>query len=683
VTVEIETPLENLIEAARAGDAQAFASIVSRFESMARSLALGMLRDPHAAEDAIQDAFIEAFYALGALRNTAAFPGWFKRIVFKHCDRQLRRRADDALDPALVTNSVASADGPHDMLDALYLRERVHDALETLNVRQRQLTQLFYLDGFGQQEIVEALGWPLSTVKKQLYLARAQLRAAMQDLQETNDMTNETKTPTPTSGMAQRIEFLLAVHARDAARAASLAKHNPRVLGEFTEWADVDSSSYYPLGYTALHFAVGVGDLTLTDALIDAGADVNAMSKRQFATPLHVAAMQRRNTFITRLLAAGANVGAVNTHGHSALHTAAYRGHVPSIKALLTAGAAVALKDAGRRTPLDWAQHRGNGEAAAVLRAAGAIPAGVAPKTRPSLERRSAMLQTGVKIVDLFAPLTRGGVNALFTPLSGVGKFVTIEQLIETLARQYAGRAVFLIADDPNHVGADFALELNDVGLEGDVDYYIAAGNQASGMTETVSSALERLDRARETLILADARYAEIPGLQAQIEGAAGGSVTVLWFGDHSAGAEPEHFAHVRSLITFEPWRAQNGFWPSIDPLRSRSMLIDGAHTVLVARAQRLLRRFEDLRYIVERDPRGINAFDSEDDRQTVTRAQRLHAFLSQPLPIAELWTAEFGEVVPFASALEGLAAVLDGTADAADQDQLRAIAGTQLGIRH
>src|SRR5215475_3275057 len=86
------TSLESLVHSVREGDADAYASIVRRFQDMAVGYGYSILRDFQLAEDAAQEAFFEAYRSLDQLRTPAAFPGWFRRIVFKHCDRLTRGR---------------------------------------------------------------------------------------------------------------------------------------------------------------------------------------------------------------------------------------------------------------------------------------------------------------------------------------------------------------------------------------------------------------------------------------------------------------------------------------------------------------------------------------------------------------------------------------------------------------
>lgn len=676
--VDDERDLPELVRAAQQGDADAYAVIVRRFERMAQATGRAMLGDPARAADAAQDAFIEAFYQLDQLRDPAAFPGWFRRIVFKHCDRQFRRdHGEIALDDE---RGVDHGDGAPDMLSDLHMRERVRSALDALPARQRQVTKMFYLEGYSQREIVDTLAWPLPTVKKQLFQARQRLRAQLREEITLMDAKMDAKTYDP--ALPLRVRFFLALRARDAQAVRALAAAHPALLTELTEWAELEESYYWPTGYTALHYAIAVGDAALADTLIAAGADVNALTKYSFATPLHIAAMQRRAGLLATLLAAGANVGAANGNGQTALHFAAYRGDPDITRALLTAGANPQLKDAGGHTPVDWARHRGHAALAQQL-AGRVVPAADAAPFTPA---RGAQLATGIKVIDLFAPFARGGVNGVFTPLSGVGKVVTLEQLIDTLARQYSGHTHFLGIEGPHFTGPDFAVEIRDVGLESACALHFVKSDDGPAL----SAALDRIaidcDGGRELLIMLDAALVAHPGVQQRVEALArrapDSAVTVVWFGEHSPGIEPEHFAHLAGVAGFDMWRALNGFWPAIDPLRSHAALPAGRHATLVARAQRLLRRYEDLRIIIERDPRGAGGLPADADRVDAARARQLHAFLAQPFPVAELWTGVYGELVPPAWALDGLEAVLDGRAAAVSEAALRTIAGTRLYIR-
>lgn len=171
-----------LISDTGAGDARAFGEIVRRFQGMAYGYAYSILRDFHAAEDAAQEAFIAAHANLPQLRDPAAFPGWFRRIVYKQCDRTLRR-AGPRLE-GLDRLAERPSDDPS-ALEALERDEahaRVLRELNGLPEHQRATTTLFYIDGYSRREIAEFLEVPEGTVKRRLHDARKRLREGMADM---------------------------------------------------------------------------------------------------------------------------------------------------------------------------------------------------------------------------------------------------------------------------------------------------------------------------------------------------------------------------------------------------------------------------------------------------------------------------------------------------------------------
>lgn len=172
-------------------------------------------------------------------------------------------------------------------------------------------------------------------------------------------------------------------------------------------------------------------------------------------------------------------------------------------------------------------------------------------------------------------------------------------------------------------------------------------------------------------------------GLQRQLENAINKNTTLIWYGDYTAGAESENFASLDSLVTFEVWRAYEGFWPAIDPMHSRNTLtLDERHARLLRQSRRLLRRYEDLRTVVEKDPRGLAALATDEDRRDVDRARKLHAFFSQPFAVAEMYTNTLGEYVPLTDTLNGVEAILTGQADDIPEDKLRFIGGMDRYFR-
>ncbi len=670
------TELREWVIAAQGGDADAFGEIVSRFQNMAVAVGMGMLGDAHLAQDAAQDAFVEAYLSLNALREPAAFPGWFKRIVIKQAYRQLRKGAREW--PLDDLRELPDDYQPSDALESLYTQMRVRHALSDLPDRQRVLVNLFYLDGYSQQEIVDFLDLPLASVKKGLFLARKHLR------EEMHDMT--TTTVSKTDDLNDKVQFFIALQAHDAARVKKLLDAHPELMDARSEWGVLPNSNYWPLGYTALHWAAATDDALLLDALLDTviklGADVNVRTKSWQATALHIAAMMRRPAMTKRLLTVSANPGEADEGGHTPLHLAAYYGDAESAKMLVEAGAPLNVKDKGNRTALEWAVLKGHAAVADLLRVRGSSAKTMQPE-RITPDRRTPIFETGIKIIDFFAPMKRGGINALFTPKSGVGKVVNIESLIQVMADGYGGHSIFLDNERDMLDKRGMALQFYETGLSDDVTLIFTEDAQPASMAKAVGAVTAAVQAHKgDMLLIADAAFADVM-FQKQLESLANDNLTLLWHGNYTAGAEPDNFATLDSLITFELWRAKQGLWPSIDPLHSRSALtMNERHAHLQRQAWRLLRRFEDVRDMVERDPRGPGALETDDDRRDYNRARKLHAFLTQPLAVAEMYTNLLGEYVPLTDTLDGVEAILQGKADDIAEDKLRMIGGMDRYFR-
>jgi len=150
--------------------------------------------------------------------------------------------------------------------------------------------------------------------------------------------------------------------------------------------------------------------------------------------------------------------------------------------------------------------------------------------------------------------------------------------------------------------------------------------------------------------------------------------ITTLYFGAETAGAEPELLAHLDAMITFNFGRAKQALYPAVDPINSRSRLlqerkVSKAHQELAAEARRLLRRHQDLQPIVE--SRGLDLLPKDEDRKIVERAKRLDRFLTQPFHCAEPWTNLPGVHVPLHETLEGCRAILAGECDDMPEEAL------------
>ena len=173
-----------LVARAQRGDLDAFETIVRLFENMACACAYGLVGDFHLAQDIAQEAFLEAFFVLPNLREPAAFPGWFRRIVFKHSDRLTRGKRSATVGLERAEGVVAENAGrsnvadPVDPADAVVVAERddqIRRAILALPERERAATMLFYVAGASYAEVGAALDVPLFTVKKRLHDARRHL----------------------------------------------------------------------------------------------------------------------------------------------------------------------------------------------------------------------------------------------------------------------------------------------------------------------------------------------------------------------------------------------------------------------------------------------------------------------------------------------------------------------------
>ena len=176
--------LSSIVAQAQAGSLDAFGVLVRQFQGLAVAYACSILHDSHLAEDAAQEAFIDAYRRLLDLREPAAFPGWLRRIVFKHCDRLTRRRRVTTV-PLEAASSVATGDpSPAEAVAQREMQARVLDAIKALPERQNVAVKLFYVDGRSQKEVAEFMDVPVGTVKARLHEARKRLRARMLYLDE-------------------------------------------------------------------------------------------------------------------------------------------------------------------------------------------------------------------------------------------------------------------------------------------------------------------------------------------------------------------------------------------------------------------------------------------------------------------------------------------------------------------
>lgn len=161
---------------------EAFGELVIRFQDMAFGCAFAVLGDAYLAQDIAQEAFVVAWQKLDQLREPAAFPGWFKRIVLTQCNRLTRCNRLSIVPLEAGANASAGDPGPHDFAERRELLTKVLQAINALPENERLATTLFYVNGYTQADIGEFLEVPVSTVNKRLYSARQRLKDSVVQL---------------------------------------------------------------------------------------------------------------------------------------------------------------------------------------------------------------------------------------------------------------------------------------------------------------------------------------------------------------------------------------------------------------------------------------------------------------------------------------------------------------------
>lgn len=409
--------LNDIVVRAREGDADAFAALVRRFQDMAVGYGYSMLHDFHLAEDAAQEAFFEAYRSLPKLREPAAFAGWFRRIIFKQCDRITRRHVVATV-PLETAVEPARADGEEER------KADVVEAMRRLPEHERSTMTLFYIGGYSMEEVATFLEVPVSTIKGRLHSARERLRTMLLD-SVADDL--RARRPSRNEAFATAVvDLLTAARAGDVDRVTALLKADPRLLVARDPMGNTALIMAVNSGHDALadllfdagvepgfHEAAAIGDLArvqnalardpnLLDAysaegfpaiglaahfghvevlrwLIDQGADINRVAAHRLAvTPLHAALFGRQVNAARLLIDSGADVTPARggsgwkRAGWTALHYAAGMGFGTLVLPLLDRGADPSLTDEEGKTPLEVAIEANHHDIADALRSRGA-----------------------------------------------------------------------------------------------------------------------------------------------------------------------------------------------------------------------------------------------------------------------------------------------------------------------
>ena len=274
--------LKTLVTRVRSGDWEAYEPIVQRFQDMAVGYGYSILGDMQLAEDAAQEAFINAYLDLPALRDPAAFPGWFRRIAFKHIDRIRRGKRVTIVSLDQAPEMTARAPGPAEMAEKREMQDQVFEAIESLPEHQRVVVTLFYISEYSQKEISSFLEIPVSTVKTRLHSARKRLKERMM-IHMVQDALPQQR-PSRDAVFTQKVMSLFAA-AQDgnATQAKALLAKDPALASA----SGRIETALWRAEASALHVAVMHGRKDIVDLLLAHGADINARDEKYGFNALH------------------------------------------------------------------------------------------------------------------------------------------------------------------------------------------------------------------------------------------------------------------------------------------------------------------------------------------------------------------------------------------------------------
>jgi len=199
--------LGKLVAEAQRGNPAAFNLLVCRFQDGAVAYAFSVLGDFQKAEDAAQEAFLEAFQCLPTLREPLAFPGWLRRIVFKQCDRITRRKQVETVSLEAASGEPQPRSDPQTLLEQSEITQQIWAAIATLPEGGRSAILLFYFGRHSHAEIAAFLDMPVTAVKKRLFTARRRLKKEMTAIMQEN---LDGQRPSRNSEFADRVRVFTA-----------------------------------------------------------------------------------------------------------------------------------------------------------------------------------------------------------------------------------------------------------------------------------------------------------------------------------------------------------------------------------------------------------------------------------------------------------------------------------------
>jgi F-type H+-transporting ATPase subunit beta len=315
---------------------------------------------------------------------------------------------------------------------------------------------------------------------------------------------------------------------------------------------------------------------------------------------------------------------------------------------------------------------------------------------------RVEVFETGVKVLDLIAPFTKGGKTGIFGG-AGTGKTVIIMELIRSIATVHQGNSVFAGVGERTREGTGLYREMLESGVMKDTVMVYGQMNEPSGVRLRVAlTALSMAeyfrDAGRDVLLFIDNIFrfsmsgsevsallgrmpsavgyqptlaTEMGELQERITSTRHGSITSMQAvyvpaDDYSDPAPVATFTHLDATVALERSIVEKGIYPAVDPLSSTSRILDpnvvgDEHYSTAREVQQVLQRYKDLQDIIA--ILGVDEL-SEDDKLIVSRARKIERFFSQPFFVAQQFTGRDGRYVPLRETVRGFREILDGKHD-------------------
>ena len=328
---------------------------------------------------------------------------------------------------------------------------------------------------------------------------------------------------------------------------------------------------------------------------------------------------------------------------------------------------------------------------------------------------KQEVFETGIKVIDLLVPFLKGGKIAVFGG-AGVGKTVLIQELIRNVATEHGGVSVFCGVGERTREGNDLWGEMRDSGVLPKTALVFGQMNEPPGnrlrvaLTGVTMAEYFRDEENQDVLLFVDNifRFAqagsevsallgripsavgyqptlasEMAALQERITSTNKGSITSMQAvyvpaDDYTDPAPVATFSHLDASISLERALSEQGLFPAIDPLKSSSTalspdIVGEEHYFIAQEVLRILQKYKDLQDIIA--ILGMEEL-SEEDRKTVNRARRIQRFLTQPMFVAEAFTAISGKYVKIEDTVKGFKAIIDGKYDDKPEQSFYMIGG-------